>query len=212
MDKSISFSMPAASFSLTPLKHEQCSLFLSGLSGNLFPSARFTQNSLQCAIHLHICVFLILRHYIDSKDAALAQSILDNVAAINQVLAQKVNRSGDTFTGPVYLLNASTEPNAPVTHAMLDDRVNQLLNNAPAALDTLGEIADFIENNADAIGTLTSTKLDRTGDTAHGLSNDGWFTSLNNTGWRTSHGSGFLQTSPLRLEVFGPALLSAEKR
>ena len=72
-----------------------------------------------------------LRHYIDSKDAALAQSILDNVDAINQVLAQKVNRYGDTFTGPVYLLNASTAPNAPVTHAMLDARVNQLLNNAP---------------------------------------------------------------------------------
>ena len=106
-----------------------------------------------------------LRHYIDSKDAALAQSILDNVAAINQVLAQKVNRSGDTFTGPVYLLNASTAPNSPVTHDMLDVRVNQLLNGAPAALDTLGEIADFIENNADAIGTLTSMKLNRTGDT-----------------------------------------------
>jgi hypothetical protein len=139
-----------------------------------------------------------LRHYIDSQYADLTGT-----------LALKANLSGATFTGPVLLLNASTEPNAPVTHSMLDARITALLNSAPAALDTLGEIADFINSNSDAIGTIISTKLDRTGDTAHGLNNDGWFTSLNNTGWRTSHGSGFFQTSPLHLEVFGPALLSA---
>ena len=92
-----------------------------------------------------------LRHYIDSKDAALAQSILDNVAAINQVLAQKVNRSGDTFTGPVYLLNASTAPNSPVTHDMLDVRVNQLLgwrNRASKLAEKLGVVVTP-ELNAD---------------------------------------------------------------
>lgn len=150
-----------------------------------------------------------LRNYIDARDMAMSSLFATTIASINAQLAQKANLAGAVFTGPVLFNAPSSAPNAPVTNSVLDARVNALLNGAPAALDTLGEVAAFITSNSGAIGTLTTNKLNRTGDTAHGLSSDGWFTSIANTGWRTSYGSGFTQSNAARLEVTGSAILSA---
>lgn len=153
-----------------------------------------------------------LRQYVDDQDASLELLVQNSIDTINANLDLKANLAGAVFTGPVLFDSPSTEPNAPVTNSVLDARINALLNGAPEALDTLDEIANALNNDAslgDLVDAINNNKLDRTGDTAHGLSSDDWFTSTNNTGWRTSYGSGFTQSTASRLEVTGSAILAA---
>lgn len=80
----------------------------------------------------------------------------------------------------------------------IDGQIN-LVNASVASLNTA--IA--------AVNSVLPNKLNRVGDTANGLSSNAWFTSINNTGWRTSYGGGFNQTAAGTLDVIGGVLLNS---
>ena len=92
--------------------------------------------------------------------------------------ALKVNKAGDTMSGALAMGNnkitglaTPTADTDAATKAYVDAEVNAILDSAPAALDTLNELAAAINDDANFAGTVTSslaTKLNLSGGTMTG--------------------------------------------
>lgn len=73
-----------------------------------------------------------------------------------------VNKAGDKMAGPLYLQQSFTEDNQAVSKAYVDQKIKDLINSSPEALDTLYELARAIGNDpnfATTVTNLISTKL-----------------------------------------------------
>ena len=77
-----------------------------------------------------------------------------------------VNKNGDILTGPLILSNdAIVENRQAVTKSYVDSKVSAIVNSAPAALDTINELAAAIGNDpnfAVSVSSLVGGKLDKT--------------------------------------------------
>ena len=92
--------------------------------------------------------------------------------------ALKVNKSGDTMSGALAMgtnkitgLGTPTASTDAATKGYVDAQVSAVLDSAPAALDTLNELAAAINDDANFAGTVTSalaTKLPLAGGTMTG--------------------------------------------
>ena len=76
-----------------------------------------------------------------------------------------LNQGGDTMTGPLILsADAVTTDRQAATKRYVDQKVASLVNGSPAALDTLYELANAINNDpnfAVSVSTMTGTKIDK---------------------------------------------------
>ena len=89
-----------------------------------------------------------------------------NSVDINGTLNMNSGTVG-TITG----LSAPTASTDAATKGYVDTSISNLIGTAPAALDTLGEISDALNDDANLAGTLTTsiaTKLTKAGDTMSG--------------------------------------------
>ena len=81
-----------------------------------------------------------------------------------------VNKAGDTLNGPLILSSdAITDARQAVTKSYVDLKVAELVNSAPAALDTINELASAIGNDpnfAVSIASIVGNKLDKTAASA----------------------------------------------
>ena len=81
-----------------------------------------------------------------------------------------VNKAGDTLNGPLILSSdAITDARQAVTKSYVDLKVAELVNSAPAALDTINELASAIGNDpnfAVSIASVVGNKLDKTAASA----------------------------------------------
>lgn len=93
-------------------------------------------------------------------------------AALAELDAEKVAKAGDTMTG---LLVLSADPAAALgaaTKQYVDNKVANVVNAAPATLDTLNELATALGNDANFSTTVTNSiagKVAKAGDTMTGL-------------------------------------------
>ena len=81
-----------------------------------------------------------------------------------------VNKAGDTLNGPLILSSdAITDARQAVTKSYVDLKIAELVNSAPAALDTINELASAIGNDpnfAISISSIVGNKLDKTAASA----------------------------------------------
>jgi len=81
-----------------------------------------------------------------------------------------VNKAGDTLNGPLILSSdAITDARQAVTKSYVDLKVSELVNSAPAALDTINELAAAIGNDpnfAVSVSSIVGNKLDKTAASA----------------------------------------------
>ena len=95
----------------------------------------------------------------------------------NQTLTSKTLTSPNlTGTPTAPTANSGTDTTQIATTAFVQDAIESVVGSAPAALNTLAEIAASLDNDADLAGTLTSsisTKVSKSGDTMTGVLNMG---------------------------------------
>ncbi len=95
----------------------------------------------------------------------------------NQTLTSKTLTSPNlTGTPTAPTANSGTDTTQIATTAFVQDAIESVVGSAPAALNTLAEIAASLSNDADLAGTLTSsisTKVSKSGDTMTGVLNMG---------------------------------------
>ena len=86
-------------------------------------------------------------------------TISSSVSDLSNTISLKANIASPTFTGvPLAPTAANTVNNTQIaTTAYVKTVINDLINSAPAALDTLGEIATSLANNESLSSTLTTS-------------------------------------------------------
>lgn len=96
------------------------------------------------------------------------------VIGLVDALAALAPKSSPTLTGSPTAPTPATNDNSArlATTAMVQARIAEILNNSPAALDTLKELADALGDDPNFATTVTNAlagKLAKSGDTASGL-------------------------------------------
>lgn len=86
-------------------------------------------------------------------------AVSNSVSNLSNTVNLKANIASPTFTGaPLAPTAANTTSNTQIaTTEYVRNALNDLINSAPATLDTLGEIATSLANNASLSSTLTSS-------------------------------------------------------
>jgi hypothetical protein len=86
-------------------------------------------------------------------------TVSSSVSDLSNTVSLKANIASPTFTGvPLAPTAANTVNNTQIaTTAYVKTVINDLINSAPATLDTLGEIATSLANNASLSSTLTTS-------------------------------------------------------
>ena len=104
------------------------------------------------------------KQFISQAEKATLSNKQDNLGYI------PVNKAGDTLNGPLILSSdAITDARQAVTKSYVDLKVAELVNSAPAALDTINELASAIGNDpnfAVSIASIVGNKLDKTAASA----------------------------------------------
>ena len=100
------------------------------------------------------------KQFISQAEKATLSNKQDNLGYV------PVNKAGDTLNGPLILSNdAITDARQAVTKSYVDLKVSELVNSAPAALDTINELASAIGNDpnfAVSVASIVGNKLDKT--------------------------------------------------
>lgn len=104
------------------------------------------------------------KQFISQAEKATLSNKQDNLGYI------PVNKAGDTLNGPLILSSdAITDARQAVTKSYVDLKISNLVNSAPAALDTINELASAIgsdPNFAVSISSVVGNKLDKTAASA----------------------------------------------
>jgi hypothetical protein len=103
-------------------------------------------------------------------------SILVTTTGTQTLIAKSLTSPALTGTPTAPTASAGTDTTQVATTAFVQDAIELVVGAAPAALNTLAEIATSLADNADLSGTLTtsiSNKLDKAGDTMSGALNMG---------------------------------------
>jgi hypothetical protein len=104
------------------------------------------------------------KQFISQAEKATLSNKQDNLGYV------PVNKAGDTLNGPLILSSdAITDARQAVTKSYVDLKVAELVNSAPAALDTINELASAIGNDpnfAVSIASIVGNKLDKTAASA----------------------------------------------
>lgn len=104
------------------------------------------------------------RQFISQAEKATLSNKQDNLGYV------PVNKAGDTLNGPLILSNdAIVDARQAVTKSYVDLKISELVNSAPAALDTIKELASAIGNDpnfAISVSSIVGNKLDKTAASA----------------------------------------------
>lgn len=104
------------------------------------------------------------KQFISQAEKANLSNKQDNLGYV------PVNKAGDTLNGPLILSSdAITDARQAVTKSYVDLKIAELVNSAPAALDTINELASAIGNDpnfAVSIASIVGNKLDKTAASA----------------------------------------------
>lgn len=104
------------------------------------------------------------KQFISQAEKATLSNKQDNLGYI------PVNKAGDTLNGPLILSSdAIIDARQAVTKSYVDLKISELVNSAPAALDTIKELASAIGNDpnfAISVSSIVGNKLDKTAASA----------------------------------------------